>query len=143
MFAREWETCGRDGILRRRKMDRLNCCEDRIYIYIYIKIRGKKKKLRKGGKRLLQGRDRIQAGPRVQSVKLFHIQDRFTFALEFAIARFHGDVKARPEAERVPDESGGDLYRMQRYKCEEDTDSESFLTRTTSAAMQTGNIHLI
>lgn len=90
----------------------------------------------------MQGRDRIQAGPRVQSVKLFHIQDRFTFALEFAIARFHGDVKARPEAERVPDESGGDLYRMQRYKCEEDTDSESFLTRTTSA-MQTGNIHLI
>lgn len=74
----------------------------RIYIY-------EEKKLRKGGKRLLQGRDRIQAGPRVQSVKLFHIQGRFTFALEFAIARFHDDVKARPEAERVPDESGGDL----------------------------------
>lgn len=141
MFAREWETCGRDGILRRRKMDKLNELWG-SYIYIYKNTR-KKKKLRKGGKRLLQGRDRIQAGPRVQSVKLFHIQDRFTFALEFAIARFHGDVKARPEAERVPDESGGDLYRMQRYKCEEDTDSESFLTRTTSAAMQTGNIHLI
>lgn len=56
----------------------------------------------------MQGRNRIQARPRVQSVKLFHIQGRFTFALEFAIARFH-DVKARPEAERVPDESGGDL----------------------------------
>lgn len=87
---------------------------------VYIKIRREKiKEGWGGGKGYCRQRQDLE-------YNLFH-WGRSTSALEFAIARFHEDAKARPEAERVYRMKAAVIYRAQRYKREEDTDSESLL----------------